>query len=330
MTLTLIVFNLALIFSLTKLARLINLMDIPVGRKTHASATPLIGGLAIYFTLLAAIAINNDWGSDVGMIICWASAVVLIGFIDDIKNVRWPIRLYVQVIAALGVIITTGIKVTYLGTYPIIGPVELGHLSAAFTVFAVVGLTNAFNLIDGIDGLCGSLLLLPLSTLMGIGYWVSGNVDFYTYILGALLAVFLSFNLSPNPKHKIFMGDAGSAGLGFIVSFIAIIYINDENLSLAPPFALWLFLVPIIDTIHVIIKRAVKGKSIFHPGLDHLHHSMMAVGYSRRKILAFLLLATLLGVVGGIFLYPAYDTVSLLGFLIILAFLPSIFFALKK
>ncbi len=152
---SLIILNFCFVFALRPVANHLNLIDHPGGRKTHPHPTPLIGGLSIYFTLLAAVAIKNDWNSDIGMIISWAGAIVFIGCLDDIKNVRWPIRICVQVIAAWAVILSIGLMVTYLGTYPIIGPVELGPLSTAFTVFAVVGLTNAFNLIDGIDGLCG-------------------------------------------------------------------------------------------------------------------------------------------------------------------------------
>ena len=226
----LLIFNVSLIIALRFVAPYINLIDHPGGRKIHVSPTPLIGGLAIYLTLLAAVAINNDWSSDIGMIILWAGAIVFVGFIDDIKNIRWPIRLCVQVIAALGVILSTSIKVTYLGTYPIIGPLELGPLSTAFTVFAVIGITNAFNLIDGIDGLCGSLLFLPALALMGLIYWLSGKIDFYFFIILASLAIFLSFNLSQNPKHKIFLGDAGSTGLGFILGFlvISLIYFDKD------------------------------------------------------------------------------------------------------
>jgi len=308
----LLIFNLGLIFALRFVAPHINLIDHRGERKLHSHPTPLVGGLAIYLTLLTAVAINNDWDTNVGMITCWAGAIVFIGCIDDIKNINWPIRLCVQVIAALGVILTTGIKVTYLGTYPIIGQVELDHLTVAFTVFAVVSLTNAFNLIDGIDGLCGSLLFLPALALMGLIYWLSGKIDFYFFIILASLAIFLSFNLSQNPKHKIFLGDAGSTGLGFILGFLVISLIKNNHTEFYPPLALWLFLVPIFDTVFVIISRLLERKSIFEPSSKHIHHIFALFFNSKTKALIILVVLALVFIVIGIAFNQLNDFTSLI------------------
>ena len=315
---------------LRRFAPILHLMDVPGGRKKHLLPVPLIGGLAIYLTLLCIIAVNGDWGSDFGLIICWAGAVVLIGCLDDIKNIYWPIRLAIQFIASLGVILTTDIAVAQLGTYPVIGTLELGYFSTIFTVFAVLGITNAFNLIDGIDGLCGNLLLFPLATLIMVGYGATGELDLYLIISMVSLLIFLMFNISKNQKLRIFMGDAGSAGLGFILAFIVISSINDNSLSLSPPSALWLLLIPISDTIHVIIKRVSNGRSIFQPGTDHLHHRLIAAGYSRRKTLAFLLVAAFVGISIGIILNSMSDLISLLLFFIAVTFLPSLLLMKSK
>lgn len=198
----LLILNVCLIYAFRFIAPHIKLIDYPGGRKTHTNPTPLVGGLAIYLTLLAGVMFNNDWNSNFCMIILWAGAIVFIGCLDDISNVRWPIRLSVQVAASFGVVLSTGIKVTYLGSFPVIGAVELGYLSTAFTVFAVVGLTNAYNFMDGIDGLCGSLLLLPVSTIMLINYLITVEIDFYFIVLTILLTLFLIFNMSEHPKKK--------------------------------------------------------------------------------------------------------------------------------
>lgn len=325
----LLALNLCLIIGLRFAATSINLLDSPGGRKTHTTPTPLIGGIAIYLTMLAAISIKNDWDSDIGVVILWTGFIVVIGLIDDLKNVHWFIRICVQIISALGVITTTGIKVTHLGTYPFIGPIELGPMSTVFTIFSVVALTNAFNLIDGIDGLCGSLILLPLSALMVISYWFSGNIDFYFSILVALLAIFLSFNLSKKTKHKIFLGDAGSTGLGFLISFVVITHINDEKVNLMPPFALWLLLIPISDTIHVIARRILDRKSIFQPSTNHFHHRLMAMGFSQSKSLSILLILAILGKTVGIFLNSISDAISICVFFLTLVFFPAIIISKK-
>ena len=121
----LIVFNILILFFLRKLAPRVNLIDIPGGRKTYDLPTPIIGGLSIYLTLIVAVAINHDWASDAGMIVCWAGLIVFVSRgIDDIMHVL-TIRLIVQVVSSIGLVLSSGIKVTYIGTYPIIDRLNL-------------------------------------------------------------------------------------------------------------------------------------------------------------------------------------------------------------
>ena len=289
------------------------------GTKTHLAPTPLIGG-PIYSTILAAIGINNDWDSDFATIVLWSGAVFFIGMIDDFKHVSWPFRLMVQVIAATGVILSTDISITYLGTYPLVGPLHLGSFSIAFTILAVAGLTNAYNLIDGINGLCGGLLLIPILMLVMMRGSHSAEIDFYLLITMISLFIFLVFNLSNTPRINLFMGDAGSCGLGFIVSFLIIAQVFDPKFSTAPPIALWMLLVPIMDTVNVIVRRALRRQSIFKPGLDHLHHRLINIGYSRTQTFLILLFLAALGVVFGILLNSAKDITSVSVFLSALIF----------
>ena len=120
------------------------------------------------------------------------------------------------------------------------------------------------------------------------------------------------------------MGDAGSSGLGFIISFLIIAQVFNPKLSAAPPIALWLLLVPIMDTVNVIVRRALRRQSIFEPGLDHLHHRLINVGYSRKQTLALLLFLAVLGVVSGVLLNFANDIMSVCVFLIVLILLPKL------
>lgn len=244
--------------------------------------------------------------------------------IDDFKHVSWPIRLMVQVVAAIGVISSTDITITNLGTYPLAGPLQLGPLSIAFTILAVAGLTNAYNLIDGINGLCGGLLLIPILALVLMRASHSTEVDFYLLINVISLSIFLVFNLSNNPKINLFMGDAGSSGLGFIVSFLIIAQVFDPKFSAAPPIALWLLMVPIMDTVIVIMRRALRRQNIFEPGLDHLHHRLINIGYSRKQTFLLLLFLAALGVFSGVLLNFANDIMSVCVFLIVLIFLPML------
>ena len=166
----------------------------------------------------------------------------------------------VQVVATIGVIWSTDITITNLGTYPLAGLLQLGPFNVAFTILAVVGLTNAYNLIDGINGLCGGLLLIPILALVLMLASHSIEADFYLLITVISLCIFLVFNLNDNPNTNLFMGDAGSSGLGFIVSFLIIAQVFNPELSAAPPIALWLLLVPIMDTVNVIEACVEEAK----------------------------------------------------------------------
>lgn len=313
---SLIIFNFCFVFALRPVANHLDLIDHPGGRKTHPHPTPLIGGLAIYFTLLAAVAIQNDWNSDIGIIISWAGAIVIIGCLDDIKNVRWPIRLCVQVIAAWGVVFTTGIKVTYLGTYPLIGPVELGPISTAFTIFAVIGLTNSFNILDGKDGICIILTSLPLSIIMLKSQQLTGGVNFYYLVLFVSLMVTLFFNLNKNKKIKVFLGDCGSTFLGFLISFIIIISIRDENLYLNPPLALWIVLIPVYNTFFVMMKRYKNRENIFAPTQVHIHDYLSKFTYSSVTSFVIISLISASAIILGLLLNDTSHLTSILVFLV--------------
>ena len=325
----LLALNLCLIFALRLVAFRINLLDHPGGRKTHVSPTPLVGGLAIYLTLLAAVAVNNAWTSDFAIITLCAGLVFFIGLVDDIKNVSWVIRLVFQLIATVFVIFLTDIEISYLGSYPLIGPIQLDAFSVVFTLLAVLGLTNAFNLIDGINGLCAGLLLVPIVGLIAFQGVHVFETDFFLIILLGCICTFLLLNLADRPKTNIFLGDAGSSGMGFIISFLTIGHFqNPEDLG-SPPLALWLLLVPVMDTIHVIARRASNGQSIFQPGVDHLHHRLLKAGYSRKMTFLYLCFVAVLGAILGGILENSSDFMSVCIFVIVLIFLPK-FLYLEK
>ena len=311
----LIILNLGLILGLIRLAPSLGLIDRPGGRKTHLFATPVIGGLATYLTLLMAIALQQDWGSEVAIITIWAGLIIVISIIDDIKNIPWHLRICVQMLAVLGAIVSKDIHVNSLGTYPIVGHLELGSFGYVFTGFAVICITNALNLIDGIDGLCASIILVPVSFLLAIIYFSTGGINFYLLILLISILIFLVFNLSSNQKLKIFLGDAGSTTLGFILSLIVISTAQSDSLSLNPPIALWLFFIPILDTCFVIIMRIQDRKSIFQPTKTHIHHLLILKGYSDRSTLVIMLMLSVLSASFGLFLNTKPDIISLLAFL---------------
>ena len=322
--------NVCLIFLFRYLAGKVDLVDYPGGRKSHILPTPLVGGLTIYLTLVVSLLIFNDWASDFAKIILWAGLVFFIGLIDDLKQIPWFVRLAVQLFATLGVVFSTNIQITYLGAFPLLGELQLGSIGLVLTVFAVVGISNAFNLIDGINGLCGGLLLIPTIVLLAMHWGNPLDLEVYLIVMAASLSIFLIFNLTNHPKCNMFMGDAGSAGLGFIVSFLIISEFQSPGNASAPPLALWLLLVPITDTVHVIAQRASKKQSIFQAGSDHLHHRLMRAGYSQTSTFLLLGAVATIGVFVGIALNSANDATSLVMFLAAVVVLPMLLTAEEK
>lgn len=275
------------LISLNKLAPLIGLLDHPSQRKIHARATPLTGGLAIaigggsLLFMAPEVIMPHFW------ILLGALLMVVIGSIDDAHNIGANQRLLLQAMAAALVIFGGDLLITNLGTYPVVGILELHPIPAtAITFFAILTGVNAFNLIDGLDGLAGSLTLLPLLALCYLSAEQGNMVTaILTGSLSCCLIGFLLFNLRlPWQKQaKAFLGDAGSTSLGFLVACLLIKNTQGENAVLRPVGAIWLIAIPLIDTFTVIALRKLRGAPAFKASKDHLHHILIHSGLSVLK-----------------------------------------------
>ena len=156
------------------------------------------------------------------------------------------------------------------------GDINLGIISIPFTIFCVVGIMNAFNMIDGLNGICASLALIPIIFVAFLGNFSYGLL----IPIGAILG-FLAYNLGYfGKKRRVFLGDSGSNMLGFAVAFICIEYSQNINhLSyINPVTALWLVCIPLVDSIAVMSTRAFSGIMPFRPGREHLHHRLLNLG----------------------------------------------------
>lgn len=318
----LVAFLVSLVFLLRSLAYFVDLLDHPGGRKTHSRPTPLIGGLAIYLTLVVAAIVEGGSDSYFVSIIFWSGMVVCVGLVDDYRGVSWQIRVLVQFFATFGVLSATGVEISNIGTYPLIGIVNLEYFTLGFTILVVIGLSNAFNLIDGINGLCAGLLLIPIKAILILKYLAFGVVDFMLLLLAVSIVVFMCFNFSNSTKFRVFLGDAGSTSLGFIVTLLVIQNVGQMEQPIDFVSILWFFLIPITDTMHVIFNRFLKQQSIFQPGQDHIHHRLIGLGYSSNQTFFQLVFVAFLGVILGQGLKLAGDFWSASSFLILVAFLP--------
>jgi len=171
---------------------------------------------------------------------------------------------------------------------------SLGYLAVPLTVFSIVGVVNALNMMDGLNGLAASLVLI---TVIGLGViaWSGGNTRDIgmLWLLGAALLAFLMFNVRFNRHALVFMGDAGSLSLGFILAWFLVALSQGEQRLLAPVTALWLFALPLIDAVSTMVRRILLGRSPFLADQEHLHHILLAAGFSPKQVLILMLLIAL-------------------------------------
>lgn len=284
-----------------KWADKIGAIDVPKdNRRIHIKPTPLLGGLAIYFACMIGMIIFVPMSQRILGIMAGATVIVACGYLDDVKSLSPKTKLVIQVIAAL-IVIYGGVRINRL-TNPLVflgGSkwIELGILSYPLTMLWIVGLTNAFNLIDGLDGLAAGVSVISSMTLF-VAAILLGPEQQYVPVITAILAGstlgFLPYNFNP---AKIFMGDTGALFLGFMLSVISAIGVLKSATALAiliPVFAMGL---PIIDTILAMIRRAANGKSMVEADKGHLHHKLLERGYSQKQaVLTLYSLSAVLGV----------------------------------
>lgn len=216
-------------------------------------------------------------------------AILLQAFtlIDDAVGMRPVKRLLGQSIAVLAVIILgntfiDSLQISILGT-----SLQLGPWGIPFTIFAVVGVINAFNMIDGINGLCAGFALIAMGALqVASGFHVSN----YSLIIAAGSIIgFLSYNLGLlGTQRRVFLGDNGSTFLGFLVAWTCINYSQGESSLIMPVTCLWIVAIPLLDCVGVTFQRATKGVAPFNAGRDHIHHKLQDYFGSSWQTLIFL------------------------------------------
>ncbi|MBE0649563.1 MAG: undecaprenyl/decaprenyl-phosphate alpha-N-acetylglucosaminyl 1-phosphate transferase [Bacteroidales bacterium] len=273
--------------SILDVARLKNLYDVPNGRTSHHKTTPTLGGIAIFAGFIISSMIFLDIPKIPYFQFAMASAVIIffLGLKDDISALS-PLKKFIGEIIAAGIIIDLGgIRITtlhgFLGVYTL-NPTFSDFLS----LFVVVAIINAFNLIDGIDGLSSGVGILA-SIAFGTWFYLTGHIELAAMaaiLVGALLA-FFRFNFF-SEVNKIFMGDIGSLLLGFILSIFAIEFneisaaMNPSNvyfIKAAPSVSIGILIIPIFDTVRVMMVRMMKGGSPFKPDKRHIHHYLLEI-----------------------------------------------------
>ncbi|MBF0218713.1 MAG: UDP-N-acetylglucosamine--undecaprenyl-phosphate N-acetylglucosaminephosphotransferase [Gammaproteobacteria bacterium] len=278
----------------------IGLVDAPSQRKDHSGEVPLVGGVAMFIAFSITTLLFYPDLNEIREMILALSIIITVGVLDDHHEISVRVRFLFQII--VGIIMTemAGVMLADLGA--LLGPAQslsLGGWSAPFTVLAIIGVMNAMNMIDGIDGLAGMMALVTLTALQ-ILFLLAGSVSFIALVVSGAIIAFLWYNLFS--QHKIFMGDAGSMFLGLVIAWTLVASTQGEVRMMAPVTALWIFAVPLVDTVAIMVRRGLKGQSPFLPDREHLHHLFLRAGLSRRQTLlvvtGFALLFATVGVVG--------------------------------
>lgn len=288
-----------------KLAYFLKVVDIPKdNRRVHKRPIPKLGGLAIYFAFVIVVILKKGPvnGTELGIIL-GATIIVIGGLLDDKYNIRPRKKLMFQTAAAL-VLIYSGVKI-HIITNPVsdLSPyINISnYIAIPLTIIWVVGVTNAFNLIDGLDGLSAGIAFIACVTMIVVAL-LSGRAEPEIIILtvalaGAILG-FLPYNFNP---ASIFMGDTGAQLLGFLLAAISIkgaIKGASAFVLAVPILALGL---PIYDTIFAIIRRKINGRSIAQADKGHLHHRLLALGLNQKQaVLIMYIISAILGVIAVI------------------------------
>ncbi|MCX5839564.1 MAG: MraY family glycosyltransferase [Deltaproteobacteria bacterium] len=267
------------------------IVDNPGGRKIHTRVTPLLGGAAVTISFISALLANMILDARDVVLIAGGTVIAAVGLIDDWKNIPARYKLLIQVCVVL-VLIRSGI---ILDLFPI--HTTWGYLlNAAFSIIWIVGLTNAMNFIDGMDGLATGVSAI-ISLFLGIVAFQTGQ-PFMGWIAIAMLGSclgFLPFNFGFRRQAVIFLGDAGSSFFGFVLSALAIKAAwadNNPIVSFATP--VLIFWVLIYDMAYISLERIINGKVksfqdwIDYVGTDHIHHRLLAIFGDRKKVVFFI------------------------------------------
>ena len=268
-------------------ARRTGALDAPDARKVHVRPIPRIGGIGIYAAFMVSVLVQmsiSDFSPEI-MTSLWGllaggTIIVAIGIIDDYRDLPAKVKLLGQILAACVLVIGFDVRIDVI-TDPLGDFIYLEYFAIPATIFWVVGLTNTVNLIDGLDGLAAGVSSIAAVTIFLVA--MEEGIPFVAMITAALAGAaigFLYYNFNP---ARIFMGDTGSMFLGFMLAGISVIGAVKSAATIAlivPILALGL---PILDTTFAIVRRARNHRPIFKPDKGHLHHRLLAHGFTQKQ-----------------------------------------------
>ncbi|QHE53609.1 glycosyltransferase family 4 protein [Pontibacillus sp. HMF3514] len=281
-----------------KLAVKIGATDQPNHRKVHKKLMPRLGGLAIFLSFIIGILLFFPDSGYTWPVVIGSTIIIITGILDDMRELSPKLKIAGQ-LAAATVVVVGGVQVEFINLPFMEQKLEFGYLSIPITIVWIIAITNAINLIDGLDGLAAGVSAIALLTISGMAITMGNSfvviVGFIT--LGSTLG-FLLFNFYP---AKIFMGDTGALFLGFMIGVLSLLgFKNVTFFSFIIPIII--LGVPISDTIFAIVRRFVQQKPLSSPDKSHLHHCLLRLGYSHPEtVLMIYAMAALFSLAAVIF-----------------------------
>ena len=300
-------------------------------RTVHNGIMPQLGGISVFVAFLIGMLVTifltgNEFAPlkrEIIVFLIGACLILFLGIYDDIKGADCIKKFSIQILAAL-IVIIFGYKISFI-VNPFGPPIYLGIFSIPFTLLWIVGITNAFNLIDGLDGLAAGISLGASLIMLSIALYF-GNIQsaFPSAILAGAIGGFLIFNFNP---AKIFLGDSGSLLIGFLLACFSINGTFRDDSAIALYIPVIVLGVPIIDTILAIIRRARKGVHLFVADKEHIHHRLLNLGLNHRQAVLFLYAVSIFWGMIGFSVYILNNRYSLI--FLLLMFI-TILIGLKK
>jgi UDP-GlcNAc:undecaprenyl-phosphate GlcNAc-1-phosphate transferase len=303
------------------LARQAGVVDYPGVRSVHRKPVPRIGGLAIFISslgpILSVLYLRNDIGAafrdihlQVVALVGGATFVFLVGLADDLRRLPARFKFLAELVAA-GALCAAGVRINDIGITDSL-VVSLGWLGGPLTLLWVVGITNAVNLSDGLDGLAAGISAIACGVIAVLAVH-SGNVTMAVFALALVgsLSGFLVFNFNP---AKVFMGDCGSLFLGFTIAASSVMCMTKSSAVIGLALPALALGIPIFDTLFSMLRRFLERRSLFAPDRSHFHHRLLDLGFRQRHAVMMIYLLTLLSTGLGLFMMVRRDLSALVVF----------------
>ena len=306
-------------------------LDMPDARKVHKKPIPRIGGIGIYAAFIISMVLVRMFAELTGELLWGVSGLILsgtlimlVGIIDDYKNLPAKLKLLGQIFAAAVLVLGFDVRIDFI-TDPFGDYIYLEWFAVPATIFWLVGLSNTINLIDGLDGLAAGVSMIAALTIMFVA--LEQNVLIIAVLTAALAGAafgFLFFNFNP---ASIFMGDSGALFLGFMLAGISVIGAVKCAATIALVVPILALGLPILDTAFAIVRRYRGGVPIFRPDKGHLHHRLLGLGFTQRQaVLLMYVISALLGLSA----VALTEVSSQIAMFILLIVIVSILYGAKK